>query len=87
MKIAGRIAKHGSNPPAGHSSNIFFLSKKGVHMKQTDVAEGVTTGIEQILYERWRHEGYIECWNAQQISFTVDGRRYLLQLEEEEPCK
>ncbi len=56
MKIAWRIAKHGSNPPAGHSSNLFFLSKKGVHMKQTDIAEGVTTGIEQILYERWRHK-------------------------------
>lgn len=56
-------------------------------MKQTDIAEGVTTGIEQILYERWRYEGHIECWNAQQISFTVDGRHYLLQLEEGEPCK
>lgn len=56
-------------------------------MKQTDIAEGVMIGIEQILYERWRHEGYIECWNSQQISFVVDGRHYLLQLEAGAPCK
>jgi hypothetical protein len=51
-------------------------------MINTDIMDGVTQGIENMLFKNWRHEGYIDGMHSTDVIFVVDGKKYILKLEE-----
>jgi hypothetical protein len=56
-------------------------------MNNVDVMDAVQQGVEIILYKNWRHEGHIDGFGSDQIAFVVDGKRYILKLEDVEDLK
>lgn len=53
-------------------------------MQQIDVIEGIGIGIEEVLFGQWKHMGWLDKWDSEQIVFVVDGKRYILKLREDE---
>lgn len=53
-------------------------------MNGADIMDAVQLGVENILFKAWRHTGYIDGFNGEQVMFVVDGKRYLLTLSEKE---
>lgn len=51
-------------------------------MKQVDIMEAVDSSLQNILFKQWKHEGYMDGWNSQQVAFVVDGKRYILDIKE-----
>lgn len=51
-------------------------------MKQVDIMEAIDSSIANVLFKQWKHEGYMDGWNSEQVVFVVDGKRYILQLKE-----
>jgi len=51
-------------------------------MSDVDIMDAVQLGVESMLFKQWRHEGYIDGFNSSQIRFTVDGKKYILELKE-----
>jgi hypothetical protein len=51
-------------------------------MEKVDIMDAVQQGIENMLYKAWRHKGYIDGFNTDQVRFVVDGKKYMLELKE-----
>jgi len=51
-------------------------------MNAVDIMDAVQQGVENMLFKAWRHSGYIDGFNDEQVMFVVDGKRYVLDLTE-----
>ena len=51
-------------------------------MKKVDIMEAVEKGVESVLFKQWKHDGYMDGWNSEQVAFVVDGKRYVLEIKE-----
>ena len=51
-------------------------------MKTVDIMEALTTAIEKIILGEWKHEGFIGGFTSKHINFEIDGREYVLRIEE-----
>lgn len=51
-------------------------------MNTVDIMDAVQQGVENMLFKAWRHNGYIDGFNSEQVMFIVDGKRYILTLTE-----
>lgn len=53
-------------------------------MNKADIMDAVQQGVENMLFKAWRHSGYIDGFNGEQVMFVVDGKRYVLTISEKE---
>lgn len=51
-------------------------------MKSVDIMEMITNSIEDIIFGRWKHEGFIGGFTSEHINVEIDGREYVLKLIE-----
>jgi hypothetical protein len=51
-------------------------------MKTVDIMEALTTAIEKRILGEWKHEGFIGGFTSEHIEFEIDGRKYVLRIEE-----
>jgi len=51
-------------------------------MYQIDIIEVIQQNIENVLFKAWKHDGCIDFFNGGEIQFEVDGKKYILSLEE-----
>lgn len=49
-------------------------------MKTADIMEAITNAIDETIFEKWKHEGFIGGFSSEQIDFAVDGREYALRI-------
>lgn len=53
-------------------------------MKICDITETIVNLIEKKIFDEWKHEGYNDGFSANQIAMVIDGKRYLITVEEKE---
>lgn len=51
-------------------------------MKSVDIMEVIISSIENIVLEKWKHEGFIGGWTSDSANFEIDGKEYALKLFE-----
>lgn len=52
-------------------------------MLNSDICETIAVkGIENVIYEEWKHEGFICGVSSKHINFEVDGKEYVFVLHE-----
>lgn len=56
-------------------------------MKHVDIMEALIRAIEETIYEKWKHEGYICGWSSEYINCEIDNKEYLLKISEIEKGK
>lgn len=52
-------------------------------MNNLDIIDGLSVGLENVLFKQWRHSGYIDLMHSDKIYFCVDGKYYIVELKEE----
>lgn len=51
-------------------------------MKTVDIMETLTSAIDETIFQKWKHEGFIGGFTSEHINFEIDGKEYVLQIEE-----
>lgn len=51
-------------------------------MKAVDVTTVIANSIDKIIFEEWRHEGYIDYQTSEGVGAVIDGKYYEITLEE-----
>ncbi len=51
-------------------------------MKTVDIMEMLTTSIDKIIFGEWKHEGFIGGFTSERINFEIDGKEYVLRIDE-----
>ena len=51
-------------------------------MKPVDITEVFVTAFEEKIIKEWRHEGFICGWSGSHVNFEIDGKEYMLTLDE-----
>lgn len=51
-------------------------------MKNVHIMEALTNAIDSKILEEWKHEGFIGGFDSGSINFEIDGKEYVLTLEE-----
>lgn len=51
-------------------------------MKQVDIVEVINDAVNGVIFEKWKHEGYLDGFNGEQTSFVIDGKHYLVSVKE-----
>ena len=51
-------------------------------MKSADIIEVFTSSVEETIFKKWRHEGFIGGFSSEQANFVIDGKEYVLRLSE-----
>ena len=51
-------------------------------MKEIHIMEAVSENIHSKIFDEWKHEGFIGCWNSEYINFEIDNKEYVLTLRE-----
>lgn len=51
-------------------------------MKSADIIEVFTSSVEETIFKKWRHEGFIGGFTSCDANFVIDGKEYVLQLRE-----
>ena len=51
-------------------------------MKTDDILESVVSAIEEKIFKEWKHEGFIGGWSSEHINFEIDGKEYVLRINE-----
>lgn len=54
----------------------------GIEMKICDITEAIANSIEKKIFVEWKHEGYNDGFSDNQIAMVIDGKRYLITVEE-----
>ena len=53
-----------------------------IDMRECDIMEAIVMAIEKTIFKEWRHEGFIDGWSSIHANFEIDGREYVLKLQE-----
>lgn len=53
-------------------------------MKTCDITETIVNLLEKKILDEWKHEGYNDGFSSNQIAMVIDGKRYLITVEEKE---
>ena len=40
-------------------------------MKEIHIMEAVSENIHSKIFDEWKHEGFIGCWNSEYINFEI----------------
>lgn len=51
-------------------------------MKQENILGCFVSAIEETIFEKWKHKGFICGWSSEHINFEIDGREYVVRLAE-----
>jgi hypothetical protein len=51
-------------------------------MKLVDITESIVTTIEEVIFKKWKHEGFINQCNSDLINVEIDGREYKISVKE-----
>ena len=51
-------------------------------MKLVDITESIVANIEEVIFKKWKHEGFINQFNSDLISVEIDGRDYEISVKE-----
>lgn len=51
-------------------------------MKLVDITESIVATIEEVIFKKWKHEGFINQFNSDLISVEIDGRDYEISVKE-----
>lgn len=51
-------------------------------MKTIDIMEMITNSIEKTILHDWKHEGFIGVFTSENINFEIDGKEYVLKINE-----
>lgn len=51
-------------------------------MKICDITEAIVNSFEKKVFGEWKHEGYNDGFSNNQIAMVIDGKRYLITVEE-----
>ncbi len=51
-------------------------------MKTVDIMEMITNAIDKTIFQEWKHEGFIGGFTSEHIEFEVDGKEYVLKIQE-----
>lgn len=53
-------------------------------MKSVDIMECLVGAIEKVIYEEWKHEGFIGGFTSEKINADIDGKEYVICIKEVE---
>ena len=53
-------------------------------MKTVDIMEVLVTALEEKILGEWRHEGFNGGWSTNYANFAIDGKEYVIRIEEVE---
>lgn len=51
-------------------------------MKNCDIMESIATDIEETIFNKWKHEGFICGCSSEHVNVEIDGKEYVLVLRE-----
>lgn len=51
-------------------------------MKILDIVEVMCSAVDDTIFKQWKHEGYIDFMNSDGFRVVIDGKRYLVRIEE-----
>lgn len=51
-------------------------------MKTVDIMGAFVETIENQIFDAWKHEGFIGGWTSEHINFEVDGKEYVVNIQE-----
>lgn len=51
-------------------------------MKTCDIMEAFVQTVEETIFKKWKHEGWIGGWTSDGANFEIDGKEYALKLRE-----
>lgn len=51
-------------------------------MKTVDIMEMLTNAIQDTIFEKWKHEGFICGFSSEHINFEIDNKEYVLNIKE-----
>ena len=51
-------------------------------LKEIHIMEAIAECIEKKIFCEWKHEGYIDGTERNRVFFNLDGRRYVVTIEE-----
>lgn len=49
-------------------------------MKSADIIESIASHIENKIIKEWKHEGYIDGMQTDNVFFVLDGKTYCVRL-------
>ena len=52
-------------------------------MKTGHIMELIDRTIEEVIFEQWKHEGYLDISTSDKVAFVVDGKRFVIEIKEE----
>lgn len=51
-------------------------------MKQVDIMEALVNAIDEKIFKEWKHEGFIGGCSSEHIDVEIDGKEYVLRIDE-----
>ena len=51
-------------------------------MKNADILEVFVSSVDETIFKKWRHEGFIGGFSSEEANFVIDGKEYVLRLGE-----
>ena len=51
-------------------------------MKSADIIEVFTSSVEETIFKKWRHEGFVGGSSSEEANFVIDGKEYVLRIRE-----
>jgi hypothetical protein len=49
-------------------------------MKAVDITGHIANSIDKVIFEQWKHEGYIDYQTSEGVGVVIDGRYYEINL-------
>ena len=53
-------------------------------MKQEHILEALVNAIDEKIFKEWKHEGFIGGCSSEHIDVEIDGKEYVLRIDEVE---
>lgn len=51
-------------------------------MKSEDIMEVFVSSVDETIFKKWRHEGFIGGFSSEEANFVIDEKEYVLRLSE-----
>ena len=51
-------------------------------MKSADIVEVFVSSVDETIFKKWRHEGFVGGFSSCEANFVIDGKEYVLRLSE-----
>lgn len=53
-------------------------------MKTVDIALEIQKAIENVIFDTWKHDGYVNAVYDDGVQVCIDGKSYTIVIEEDE---